>query len=357
MIRSTREAERLRELAEEKSMVAEGKAERVEHAFEAFRAQQRKTPEAALHSEIARLTHCKQVRDAALPRSCRVSPARNSTSTPAAHSARCPPPVCPGARQAAEQKAVVAARAKGKYKEAVRALAAQLAAVHRSRAEADARAAKMLAVQQSTSLAARQMSKLRAERKELRRLTEQLAALHPAGCMLRSAEVDDALGSSSVVAAVEAAESADSPPTEAWVRRGHCDGAGDDAASLAGSRRQLEAPLQIELSDSETEQEGARAAGSHDPELAASLGELRDSLKMSIESLGAEAAAAAVAAGSLPHVAVRASLESVASPTREQAAAEVQRLLQERADLLRTGVYSKDDRLIKELDRCIASLS
>lgn len=58
----TKEAERLKTLAEERALVAEGKAERIEHAFESYRAQQRNTPEAALQSEIARLTHCKQVR-------------------------------------------------------------------------------------------------------------------------------------------------------------------------------------------------------------------------------------------------------------------------------------------------------
>ena len=221
----TREAERLKALAEEKALVAEGKAERIEHAFDAYRAEQRNTPEAALQSEIARLTHCKQVCVcvcfAPHPGVCvgstfpllapriphpassnswmmrgvwklpvgthpyglecaerRVSFAREDgfqngcvngfprapmtllqllglwllECTVSVFPARCltygAGVPSPSARQAAEQKAVVVARAKGKYKEQVRRLAVQLATMQKAHVASDARAQKMLAVQQ-----------------------------------------------------------------------------------------------------------------------------------------------------------------------------------------------------------------
>ena len=267
---------------------------------------------------------------------------------------------------------------------------------------------------QSTSAAAKQTSKLRAERKELRRLTEQLASLNPvalSAAMGRPAVVAAAADSASasattaaVIAAVhameppcaspaaattETGESGGDSPTEAWVRRGHDH---DTATGNSGGLLEAASPLVVEMDLSDTDAEDddhtipvhaaleakkKAAAENVDPNLTASLDSLRDSLKMSIESLSAEAATAATAAtspvvaGALPPApAARGPLRESSDAnnggeggggagrggSREQKAAEAQRLLQERADLLRTGVYSKDDRLIKELDRCIASL-
>eukprot|EP00976_Prorocentrum_cordatum_P106565 1194478-Prorocentrum_minimum.AAC.2 len=48
----TKEAEKQRQLAEERVALAEGRAERVEHAFDVYRSEQRRTPEAALQVRL-----------------------------------------------------------------------------------------------------------------------------------------------------------------------------------------------------------------------------------------------------------------------------------------------------------------
>ncbi|KAK3271607.1 hypothetical protein CYMTET_20057 [Cymbomonas tetramitiformis] len=315
-----KESERQNAVLEERLLAAEARAERTEHAFDAFRMEQRATPEAALHADLARLAQ---------------------------------------AKQAVEGQLEAARRAKAKYKEQVRRMARELAGLHRDRAAAAAYSTQAAEAARTAKVAESQMAQLKAERRELRQLTQQLANMtqpapappqpvpwifpapgYPGGAWMTSAapEAESAApggqeskhGAEELAEPASAAELVSDSEEEAEAEDAHKDHAGGarpGSAAVTGSSRALHQDL-------------AAASGNAPARSAEPTRKGTDAPPGTSDDSGT------AGPSTTPEGAGRA-----------DPGAEARRLLQERADLVRTGVYRCGDRVIMELDRRIEALT